>query len=535
MTTAISEPFSFTEFRQDLSTTNKRKLLRWASCELYVAFLRYTSGYKEPAVMHVGSQRRFIMSTSINALQTLMASAEFEEGHEITVEQMSLAELARNAHLYHLNLHLIDKEESLHIGLSVMQLLGMTAILEDAEGNEVIYEAAPFSFESVNDTGALPYGAVQYWHDIELEYTSDRDLSKIKSIYVFDDELDWNNPLFPQLPDDAKAVSTLLPSAQAFFERMKVQPIPIWVDESATPTDTESCYQNSLLGADNLSTFSPLRAMVDQDIVPAAADITLTITTSARHDDDPADSPECWEIRVSFTMPTGANAVFIPDWIEASLCKANTELPSTTGSHRASELLRERIVNQLAWSFFQRSRDFTQSLFDTDLKGLLPDFISNSYDSFQPDYSDKRFPCLARFQCGEYGVPMLLLGQDQGNYICMPLTFEEIPEADVSTLVPRRSELICIESKCMQLSAFFDKLAIPTSLIDFPDHWYKGIRISNKDIKDKFYSEMSFRKLPERKLPENVNQQFSDNSSPLMWLLGCCAVVALFVILDMVL
>lgn len=529
MTSYISTQLSLTKFKQDLIKKDNRRLLSWANYELYVAFYRHESGQEAPALLQGENEARYIAANDQETLQRFLTNAKFADGSDLLIKTLSLAELARNAHLYNLSIQLIDKEDRLTIGGALMQLFGITAILKDDEGNEVIYEADAFFFEPESGAETLPYGAVQHWRDIELEYTSAREPSEIKSLYVFDDQLDWNHPLFPELPDNAKALSELSSSAKAFFEHIRVPPLMGWDEKSATPHVPESPYQNSLLGAGNHGAFNVLRAMVDKDIVPAADDIVLTITKDSKHGDEPADSPERWEIKISFTTPLGFNAVFSPDWVEASLCKANTKLPDNTGIHLASEKLRERIVNHLAWNFFQHGRSFVKTLFSTDLQGLLPGFIINSYGPFQPDYTDERFPCLARFKCGENGVPVLLLGPNEGNYVCMPLALEEIPEADVSPLIPRRNELISMESKSMLFAERYERLVIPASLIDFPDHWYQGIRVSNQYLKSKFIFGMRLNTL----MTEIDNEKATAAGSPLKWIVAGCAAALMGVMVVM--
>lgn len=529
MTAAISAPFSLTEFQQDLSTANKRKLLHWASRDLCVAFLRHASGDEQPAVIQIGPQRCYAASTSADVLHSLFTSAPLEEGTEMVVKPLSLTVLARNAHFYRFGIHLSDEQTTLHVVEPSLSILGVTAIVQDLQGKEAIYQAEAFPFESVAEAETLPYGSVQYWQDIELEYDPDRDLSQIESLHVFDDQLNWNNPLFPDLPDNAKAMSTLSPSAQAFFEHMRVPLLPSWDGEPEMPATPERSYQSSLIEADHLSAFNQLRDLIDKDFVPPASDITLTVIKATRLDDEPANSPERWEITINFTTPMGIRALFAPDWIEISLCKANAELPDTTGTHRASETLRERIVNHLAWTLFQRGRSFDLGLFDDDLDGLLPGSLINSYGHFQPDYADSSLPCLARFQCGEHQVPVLLLGQEGSNYICKPMKFIEIPEADVSTLVPNRSELIVRESQLMVLAPSLDKLAIPTSLIDFPDYWYRGIRVSNQQLRSKFISSMRVNAL----MTEIENESATTANSSLKWIVVGCAVALIGVMLVM--
>ena len=530
MTAHTSTRFSLTEFQKDLSSSDQRKLLRWAGCELYAAFVRNAAGNEQPAVIQVDSKSSYAASTSADALHNVLAGAQLEEGSEAVVKSLPLAELSRNAHFYGVGLQLIDGETGHYLEDSTTLVLGMTAVVTSQEGKEVIYQAYVFSFEQVSQAGALPYGSVQYWYDSSLSQTFDQDLSKLVPIYVFDDQLDWSNPFFPELPDGAKPLSALSPSAQAFFERMKL-PRPSWDEAPAEPIVPEPHYRNSLIEGNPLYHFNRLRAWIDHDIVPSANDISLTITAIAPLKGEPADTPERWELMVSFTMPTGMKALFEPDpdWVPASLFKTNTALPDTTGIHSASKALRERIVNHLAWTFFQKGRSFDIARFSESLDGLLPGEVINSDELFQPDYSDERFPCLARFQCGQYRVPMLLLGQKEDNYICKSLKYIRIPEEEVPTSIPQRNELIYTKTQHMVLFSYEEKLAIPTSLIDFPEHWYDGSRVNNQHLRSEFISNMHFNiLLDERKQANKVA-----DSRLMKWLITVSAVVLIGVIVVM--
>lgn len=261
--------------------------------------------------------------------------------------------------------------------------------------------------------------------------------------------------------------------------------------------------------------------MVDQDIVPAANDIILKIAKTVQLEGEPADASERWEVKVSFTTPIGIKALFDLDWVQASLCQANTELPNTIGTHSASEALRERIVNHLAWVFLQRGRSFDVARFGECLDGLFPDQVINSDKAYQPDYTDRRFPCLARFQCGEYPVPVMLLGQQGGNYVCQPLKDVDIPEKHAPTSIPGRSSFIDMTRQTMMLSNIGERLVLPTSLIDFPEAWYEGIRLSNQNLKSKFVSSMRV-----NTFLSELEQADGATSSSTKWLIaGCVAVV----------
>lgn len=409
MTTDTFTQFSLTEFQKDLSSSDQRKLLRWADCELYTALVRNAAGHEEPVVIQIDEKSRYAASTSADTLHNLLASAKLEEGSEAVIKPLPLAELARNAHLYGVGLHIVDDGEGDYIAGRTTLVLGMKAVVETPENKKVLYEAEIFFFKPTNDVHMLPYGSVQYWYDANPKHTYTSDESQAASIYVFDDQLDWSNPLFPDLPEGAMPLSTLSPSAQAFFERTRLPLLQRWNDAPAEPIEPELLYHNSLIGEPLLS-FSQLRAMVDQDIVPAANDIILKVAKTVQLEGEPADASERWEVKVSFTTPIGIKALFDLDWVQASLCQANTELPNTIGTHSASEALRERIVNHLAWVFLQRGRSFDVARFGECLDGLFPDQVINSDKAYQPDYTDRRFPCLARFQCGEYPVPVMLLG-----------------------------------------------------------------------------------------------------------------------------
>ena len=531
MTTKTSTRLSLPVFQKDLTSSDQRKLLRWADCELYAAFAQNAAGHDEPVVIQVDSKPRFVASTSADTLLKLLAGAQIEENSEAVIQakSMTLAELARNAYLYRTGLHLTDGETGQYLEDKATLALGMTAIVESQEGKEVIYQAQVFSFEQVSEAGTLPYGSVQDWDDISLSRSSDQDISKLAPLFVFDDQLDWSNPFFPELPEGAKPLSTLSPSAQAFFERMRRPLLTSGNEAPADPIVPESPYRNSLIEGSPLSHFSKLRALVDHDIVPSANDIRLDVTTIPPMKEEPADTPERWELTVSFTMPMGMKALFDPDldWIPASLFKADTALPDTTGIHSASEALRERIVNHLAWMLFQQGRCFDVEHFCESLDGLLPGEVANSDDFFQPDYSDERFPCLARFQCGQYQVPMLLLGQRKGNYICKPLKYMSIPEAEVPASIPQRNELISAKSQSMPLLSYGEKLALPTSLIDFPEHWYDGSRVSNQYLISEFISIMRVNIL----LNELEKMNKATTSRSTKGILVGCALVAVIIMI----
>lgn len=74
----------------------------------------------------------------------------------------------------------------------------------------------------------------------------------------------------------------------------------------------------------------------------------------------------------------------------------------------------------------------------------------------------------------------------------------------------------------MLLSNIGERLVLPISLIDFPEAWYEGIRLSNQNLKSKFVSSMRVNML----LNEFAQEDGTANSSSAKWLIaGCVAVV----------
>lgn len=533
MTKAMINPISLERFEQDLKKNDPGQLLRWWECELYVA-LNTKDGTLGLLEAELGCL--CITSNERDTLELFLAKENFENGNDIIVSTMSLDELSRNAQLFGFNIVIvIDSDDNLVLGGDLMRLWGMTALVEDDEGNDGVYEASAYPFEPLENANTLPYGTVQQWFEIEFNSPHDRVERELKTLLVFDDQLDWNNPLFPKLPKDAKPLSSLSPSAQAFFERMRK---PLLMDINGTAkkdTSPEAVYQNSLITEDNLTDFRKLRHIVDSDIVPAASKITLSIKSSAPSSNTSSDASERWTVRISFPMSMSENAVFLPEDVGASVCKANQALPSKIGDHPASSALRERIVTHLAWRLFKQGNSFIHTTFDTILTGVFPGVITNRDTPFQPDYTDKHFPCLARWQRDTDEVPVLLLGEDKDDYICMPLNSEPLPEVDTSGLCSRHSEPSNQVATNTSRSVAGDRLAVSRTCIDFPDDWYQGIRVSDQYLKAKFRHSMKVIAAANNIKDKEKNPPTITSSSTQGILMGCAmvAIIIMIVVLSL--
>lgn len=510
MTNKPSFPFLIDDLRRDLSTPDQRSLLAWGKRQFYVAFWRLASGAVRPAIMKEQGRHYYVCSPHAEVVEWLLTQPPFEKAvGEVQIKPHSLAELARNARYQKLGIYLSDGEVGFCFFGHMLALWGETIILEDEQNQEIIYRAAEiFTFDTTDDLDSPPRGAVQYWHDSTLNDLDERKADERRqSIYVFDDQWDWDSPRLPTLPDNAYPQSSLSPDAQAFFKHIKGPLLPSPEPERDTPP-ADVRYQNALIDASNTASFNQLWAMVERELVPAANAIKLTVKEVEASTDESNDTLRPWEVSIHYVAPTGHQALFYLGWIEPDLLQANAELPNTTGIHCVSEALRASIVNHLAWHMFYYSRTFVKTFFSNALEGVLPCSVSNRYAHFQPNYSDSRFPCIACFCCGMYQVPVLLLGQADSLYIGIVLEEHDIPAEEVPTTLPQRSELLNSRTGSLMLHVHC-QLALPTSLVDLPAHWYRGVRISNGFLRDKFILDMRFSIMstPPEALPRNNTSQ----------------------------
>lgn len=532
MLETLTNPLPFDQFRKDVESNAIAKIIGWADHEVYVPFTRYKSGeevallFQERLLCHVNA------SYMAGAGQILSSTVISTHHQELVIKTLTLGELFCTANFHKLGINIFGEGHRLNLGSHAMCVLAELALYDDNEKEEILYYATAFPFENDDCTTLLPKGAVQLWMPSHLSARLLQFHNQEQVLLIFDDRLDWTNPHFPPLPDNAKGLSQLPTIAQKSFRRMQLSPLPIKRNTPQTPAVPAAIYHNSLLAEEKIKSFSRLLSRVDKEIVPKAINIKLNVThPSARS--SAQDRANSWELQVSFISPRGGNIIFASELVDTALCKANAALPNTVGTQCASHQLRQRIVKHIAWMLFHHSRDFNFlfSGFFLDLHGLLPYSIINGREQFQPDYTDNRFPCLARFSFGEHQVPVMLLGADKDNYICMPLASKALPETDAPRQIPHRSDLIDKSTGYVELKRRIDKLLIPESLIDFPDHWYHGERISNKMVIEEFISRME-----EKKLHENTNQPIKDESgSPMLWLMGCVGIMALLIILDFIL
>ncbi|PKM30646.1 MAG: hypothetical protein CVV07_05315 [Gammaproteobacteria bacterium HGW-Gammaproteobacteria-11] len=534
----FSAPFTTLEFKQQFRNESEHNQIRWGERLVHAAFERDMSGQEKPVMTRKGEQKGYATSPCQDTLRAVFAEVRLSEGCELVIKPITLAELARNA-LYHgVSIALRNTDSGYYFtGEYENRQLGLLAAVQDQQGREIIYFARVFEFEEIASAPRIPRGSLQYWEPTSLEPREPSPIEYLSCIdtyentlHIFDDQLDWTNPLFPELPDNAVALSSLSDSAQAFFNKLKAPLLSTPVDQALDALPVESSQPNSLIDTELLVNYQKFRARLNKLIIPPASKITLTVHEPEPQEDLSDSSPKDYAIDLSWTASSGLRAQFLRSWSSIVQLKATPELPSAPGTYPATEVLRERILDHLAWSLFQRGRRFDFFGFESDLEGLLPGIISNGRTYFKSDYQDSRFPCLARWSFGRHEAAVLLLGQEGRNFICKPMKYQGIPTSDRPSLVPYLDAITHDNYKLMVLDPTCDRLSVPASMIDFPEHWYLGARVSDKEILSSFDAALSafVREItPSTWQPSIGTDQTEKGQNPLKWIITG-SILALF-------
>lgn len=219
MPLATSLPFSVAELERDLATSDADKLRRWADRDVAVAFVRDASNREVSAMVKSSMQSCYAASPSACCLQTLFADVPLASGHEVVDKTMTLADVARNADVNGFGVYLSDEHSALQLQKKDIARLGVMTVLQTPKTEkQAPYRAEAYSFQPVDGEPARPYGSLQYWQEIKQDDDPSYDPAALDSFYVFDDQLDWSKHLFPSLPANTRALSSLPPPSAGVFQ-----------------------------------------------------------------------------------------------------------------------------------------------------------------------------------------------------------------------------------------------------------------------------------------------------------------------------
>ncbi|MFL1406847.1 hypothetical protein ACJO2E_16035 [Marinobacter sp. M1N3S26] len=473
----VATPYTPEEFRAAVLRNDERGLLKkWSDHPFYTLFVREKSGGEIPALMDVGRQKAYASSTEQDEIAAFVDTATVPESDgELFVKAVPLAELARNAVVQGFAIFWVGPGKM--IEGTTLHLLADTAVVHDQEGQEIAYRSDPLFFEASVDQPAPYKGAVQRWEKVTLG--NNDSAGRTPTLYVYDDGFDWRgNPYLPELPESALPVSSLSASAQAFFRRWETPLLGTQEDAPPPEPPEQDKGTETLVPQEWLAGFGKVRELVDKYLVPPASELFLVVTLYEPTDDSDMDET-FWEVDLNVPDRFGSLMPYEGMLVSASSFRANPGLPDEPGKHAVSGAFRERLVRQLSWRMFENGRRLGERFYldNEQFERSFPFRPDNADLIFQPDYEDPRFPCLARFRCGNHDIPVLLQGQVRGNYACEPLQRINVPESEVPSMMPGRNQLFVDD--VMELFDDAGGVLVPKELIDFPEPWYKGARASS--------------------------------------------------------
>lgn len=476
--TTIATPEATRDQWMDLvCDSDYRQLLNeFHDCIFHTIFVRNNNGFEGPYLIQDGRYPTFAGTPdeqeAKNALETLSATAE----GELFLEPVELSHLARSAREHQVDLRWLGH---MGIGATPIWCLGTTAIVVDRNGEEIAYESHAYHFEDGTAQEAPPYGALQQWCTCDPTL-SDEIYDDMECFRVYDDLLDWNsNPWMPDIPTDAIPLSSLSDSAEAFFRRTQRPLLPINClkdapeKESVPAIPDRQLVPNRLLGD-----FARWRHHVSESLIPDAKACKLIISQDPAEPRDTSPSQVQADRRfIELKLPDQYGKLLseaVP--VDAAMLKESSQLSSDTGRHKVTPAFRDYLVNQVAWAMFHHARRLWPgfSLAPEVLRAMFPAKPLNAYEVFTPDYGDTRFPCLARIPCQDLDLPVLLLGQVRGNYICQTLYHAPIPGDALPAMLKGKDKLLTDGQLVFEDTR--STILIPANLVDFPEHWYTGAR-----------------------------------------------------------
>lgn len=488
MNMQIPEPVSHIEFTNAVSVGKTLPFLRWTNSLFHTAFVHVDTGKELPVLVKANDTFNYVVSANIDDLMAIIGSSEMLKEGELEIKTLTLAEIARQAKHLNCEVRWIQGPSSLQFGGCLLDVLGLTGIVHNLKGKEVIYQAEVFQFDTNAAPFTLPVGAVQRWwtpNSYSTEVLTETDAAKesaFEMLYVYDDQLDWSDPHLPQLPKDAVALSQLAQSAQAFFNQLKASSsVPQEVIPEQATAPEGSSRQSSLIPTELLDGYWRLRKHISEYIVPQTKEIKLVIAEDDETE-ELEDKTEYWVIRFEYPKEYFQASHVGMTWVTPAELRNSHGLPTELGTYPINDALREHLVNHIAWKYFHHGRHFINDAIGhknclTSALFARPD---NGDQLFKVDFLDSRFPCMARWQCGEHEIPVLLLGQVRSNYLCQPLVDMTFPDHELPAVIPRRDELI-YDGVC-ELYGWSNALLLPSSMIDFPEPWYRGARISDQQM-----------------------------------------------------
>lgn len=469
--------------KRAIRSDNPKPLLQdWALRPFYALFTLDEHGQERGACVRWGRDLAVLVTLEKTEAESLIESlVSSDSSQEINIKSVPLWELARFAYSQHMIL--AWAKEDLVFPREALELVGYKAFVCDADGAETLVKVQVVPLDSGGES-SLVSGDLQWW-------TRDSGAESTERVLIYNDSLRWkDNSVLPALPDNARPLSFLSPEERVVYDRWARPSLPLEFGDVET-IDADVDVQlppNEWLGEDCLEGPRKICHLMGQLVFPNARNFKLEVKhDKLALDDDQSDAESSMKvIRLTFLYleQNSLDDRITPLSIaqeKLTLDELNAlpfRLPTAPGMHPMPENLLGMLRRRLAWGLFSASRqlDGGASLLDGLLRSLLVAFPDNADERFTCDPDDRTFPFLAAFRCDHKRVPVMVLGNQDGNLVCNPLVDLNVPEAQVPETLPLRDDLIV--DGTMTLWALSGSVLIPEQLIECPQGWYRGARVS---------------------------------------------------------
>ncbi|WP_029654524.1 hypothetical protein [Marinobacter daepoensis] len=481
------------EFTETLNRGDHLKLIRdWADVVFHTVFVRKHPGLELPALHSVEGHQSFMASPDANAILRALDDFAIPDGADVFIKSEPLRELARNA--YMLGAWLTWPGAGIVMNRSLMELLGMNALIPVRGGQERLYQAQVYSVQGESREGRSADVRSQAWKVSGVSVETG--LTLTDEFLVYDDgkfllfDVDGGAVPAPrlrmrsQLDSDEKVLFDTWDRPVYDFEALTRG------EEDAVDDPAHDTYvpYPSLLDEALLKSFRELERAVNNEIMPDSSRLQLEVSKDEVFAEVEAPGADCldrvegrkfwivFEDHPDWCLWLGGGGLALTDYSD------EVWLPGSTGRHEVPEPLRLKVVRAIAWTLFWKGREpgTRVSLFPGQFGGLRPFRPDNLDRIFHPSLEDTRFPVLASMPCSTKQVPVLVHGEVPEGYVIEVLEQLKVPASDLPRGIPRRDSLLL--NGAVHFCSMCGPIVIPKAAVEFPDEWYTGIRTSNTQL-----------------------------------------------------
>ncbi|WP_336366192.1 hypothetical protein [Marinobacter sp. C2H3] len=470
-------------FKRALRNDRPARLLeKWAAKSFYTLFAVDTIGRERALILPYGRAMAMLITLNKAEADRLAASLDIQD-HTLTpmVKPIPLWELARYAHNH--SGALAWAKEGLLVPDETVDLLAHHAVVSDMEEAEALIRIEVVPIDEGSE-GPLATGDLQWWTRRSGSKAPNRQL-------IYNDHHPWTgNPQMPDLPPSARPLSSLTPDERRVFDRRANPELPLNhpADLGRTGADATSALPpHKWLTAGRLAGPRKLLHLIEQQTFSNPNHFMLEVTPkrisggNAGAGNLPAQRIDLAVVYLDHSH-TSNN---ITPWLIAEDSLTEKELsalpyrvPTAPGMHPLPEALLGLVKRRLAWELFAKSRELDNQALPPENLMRHP-FVARAVNADKPfvyDPNDKQFPFLAGFRWGKKLTPVMVLGQLDGNLACQPLANIVIPGGSVPTALPGRHLLP--NGGRLKVRARSGCFLAPQQLVECPDGWYRGARIS---------------------------------------------------------